>query len=66
MFLFVREICITPLQGFPHPNPLPEGEGIISFFLIHPKALPGALYLRAVGAYNSTAYQLSMVGYAVL
>ncbi len=20
--------CITPFQGFPHPSPLPEGEGI--------------------------------------
>ena len=20
--------CISPLQGFPHPSPLPEGEGI--------------------------------------
>jgi len=30
--------CIAPIQGFPHPGPLPEGEGIVYFYIIFPMA----------------------------
>ncbi len=29
---------MAPLQGFPHPSPLPEGEGMNYFCLLNPRA----------------------------
>ncbi len=30
--------CLSPFQGFPHPGPLPKGEGIDYFCFIFPRA----------------------------
>ncbi len=35
-----RRVCIPSLQGFPHPIPLPEGEGMNIFTVIFPGREP--------------------------
>ena len=35
-----------PFQGYPHPNPLPEGEGINPFVIFFPGLTPWAILMK--------------------
>ncbi len=62
-FMIAYKSYIAPFQGLPTHCPLPLGEGIVCFARHFPRALPWAIFLRAVGA--EKVKFISVIGLAV-